>query len=766
MEDKNMDFSRISEDEKINGIKITNVPKYIREKAYITDFSETLAQLAEMTIQLGVNMGLSPEDALLWARKLQDIDAQLAQKAEQANLEIEKARIDNLITLPDGSTTNDARLEDIAVGADGKTYESPGEAVRSVGKRILTDFENKVSNGNFVNRVGWVQLNSTTTATDNILKIQGDGSNKMPRVTQETGVKASANRKVYVRGLFKSLNNDAVRIGFALYGSNSSNIVQYSRIDGVITGKQYLQTDIIELPSEVSGNLVIQIRAEYNSPTLATGKTVEVGSVALIDLTSIFGYGKEPTKEQMDEIFESTGWFDGRIDINKLQKASTQVSLNAISSVEEKLSNYTMRVINELPVDKNAFDSDKKEVYRFTSAELRYSGSSLETDENIKFEGSNTVKLTSNNGTNAIALFNLNKTLDLSNHDYIDIYMHVNEITNLGSTQIDLMSSSSLSNKFSFYPISGRLSEVKESGWRYLRIPKNDFKKEGAIDWSNIQFVRVVTRSNYSNALEVNLGKIEAAKVDKGAISLYFDDGTEGQYKNAFRIMEKYGLKGVIDVVTSWVGQEGYVTWSQLREMENAGWIVCSHTHTHQRLYNLSDEEREFELKKSQEMLLDRGFYLGAKCLVVPFGAYSTAVDEIAKKYYTLVRSYTYESRENPSMEFMQSHRRNQKYLSPYNTDDIGTMTGWVDNVIDKKEELSIAFHRVDDSATQYTTPIDVFEEFCVTLRQKVDEGKLDVVTWKDTMTQSPVVNPIDLEGNQYIVSGDGKPTILTLPFD
>lgn len=58
------------------------------------------------------------------------VNAQLAHKAEQTDLEVEKERIDNLISLPDGSTTNDARLEDITIGADGEVYDSPGNAVR------------------------------------------------------------------------------------------------------------------------------------------------------------------------------------------------------------------------------------------------------------------------------------------------------------------------------------------------------------------------------------------------------------------------------------------------------------------------------------------------------------------------------------------------------------------------------------------------------------------------------------------------------------
>ena len=66
------DFSHLTNDELINGIKALNLPDYIRSKAHGIDVRETLAQMTEMTIQLGVNMGLSPDDALSWARKLQE----------------------------------------------------------------------------------------------------------------------------------------------------------------------------------------------------------------------------------------------------------------------------------------------------------------------------------------------------------------------------------------------------------------------------------------------------------------------------------------------------------------------------------------------------------------------------------------------------------------------------------------------------------------------------------------------------------------------
>lgn len=65
-------------------------------------------------------------------------------------------------------------------------------------------------------------------------------------------------------------------------------------------------------------------------------------------------------------------------------------------------------------------------------------------------------------------------------------------------------------------------------------------------------------------------------------VLLTFDDGLVSLYREIFPLVVRHQIHIVAYIVPAWVGQPGFVTWQECREMQSSGWVdLQSHSHAH-----------------------------------------------------------------------------------------------------------------------------------------------------------------------------------------
>jgi len=115
-------------------------------------------------------------------------------------------------------------------------------------------------------------------------------------------------------------------------------------------------------------------------------------------------------------------------------------------------------------------------------------------------------------------------------------------------------------------------------------------------------------------------------------ILITFDDGYEDNYRVAYPILQKYNFTATIFLITDFISNSNrYLTWSQVKEMQENGFSFGSHTLSHLFLTNASDNDILFQLTKSREAMEWR---LNQKIeyLAYPGGAYDQQVIKLARQ--------------------------------------------------------------------------------------------------------------------------------------
>ena len=121
-------------------------------------------------------------------------------------------------------------------------------------------------------------------------------------------------------------------------------------------------------------------------------------------------------------------------------------------------------------------------------------------------------------------------------------------------------------------------------------------------------------------------------------IMLTFDDGYEDNYHNMLPLVEERGMKAVVYVIANQLGQEGYLTFDQLKDMQTRGIEIGNHTADHLPLDELSHDEIVYEVGASKTYLEWSGINT-IYSLSYPNGKYNDEIIKILEQenYFTAV---------------------------------------------------------------------------------------------------------------------------------
>lgn len=159
------------------------------------------------------------------------------------------------------------------------------------------------------------------------------------------------------------------------------------------------------------------------------------------------------------------------------------------------------------------------------------------------------------------------------------------------------------------------------SGTRILCYHRvNDVKKE-YLSLSPSQFREQMGFLAQAGYRTVSLAEFFDDPGDEKSIVITFDDGYRDNLENAFPLLNEFGFRATVFCVGSKIGEEGYLTRQDLRQMHEAGWEIGSHTLSHPDLRSLDPELKWQEIAGSKSFL-EAFLDLQVDFFCYPFGFY------------------------------------------------------------------------------------------------------------------------------------------------
>jgi hypothetical protein len=247
-----------------------------------------------------------------------------------------------------------------------------------------------------------------------------------------------------------------------------------------------------------------------------------------------------------------------------------------------------------------------------------------EADEDVSFDGDQSLHLTVEDGENIV----VGKSIDTMDMSDLDVSMAL-RTTTPGNISVDIMLYD-MYGGYAHHQLRSISKGTDEVGW-FRTCPGVFEESSTPLERDAIDEIRIMIHN--TDDAEVWVDDLRThEKPDQGYVVLCWDDGMEDFYEPAGPLHDEYDVNAVQAVVRQWTRdqRDGVMTIDQVKERQEAGDQIVAHgSHTHLTDVDDLDDTLNTDKNWAVQEELEGGHYI-----VFPHNSFDDRVLDVAQNYY------------------------------------------------------------------------------------------------------------------------------------
>lgn len=621
----------------------------------------------------------------------------LAEKANQTdltetidNVNATNLRIDNLV-IPLSPENANIEVTDAHVSVTrNKTFTTLNNRIEQLEIENYLPLKNMITNGSFDDKTNWTSNGSAGTGGSSSVSSEQAlfGTSAIKIVTvggtrrEEQAITTVVGHKYYIRAHAYISSYTSGDIAIGVINNGIANAL--GKFDTTVNGS-WQKKDLIFTPTATSST--IRVGGVEGVPS---SFTAYFDGVIVLDLTEIFGVGKELSLEEVDSLLNSYGvWFDGIASQNKnMLKHNLDLSiLNQRSITENKIvvdetsakldtlltttltmpatnlikngdfangdhwtsvgAQTILYVGNECKLIAASTSARIHQQLTFPSENLIYRAALVKSSSNLVGVGQTTSILKAHSGSGQYERLSFTSVPT-------GAYFSIVDKRTSGWDEICIKYAIALDLTFIFgagnEPTTEQMDiilEQYENNWFNGSVnPLISYKKMFEYLSSDIKKLEDEVNNIVVGETNAVVGFIDnplpADFTGQAMVTLSYDDGIRNNYDLALPLHEKHGIPATFNVISSRFDDPYFFSEEVVKNCNDRGVEIASHSHFHDNNFiSKTDEEIHFECSESIRLLNAAVGGNVVETIAIPFSQYDERVKAIVQQYFKGVRVFS-----------------------------------------------------------------------------------------------------------------------------